>query len=295
MPIQNYKFSVIIATYNRSDYLKRSIASIFEQDYQEFEIIISDDASSDSTKDVPKSFNDPRIIYICNDRNSGLSATRNAGLKKSGGDFFVIIDDDTTLRKDFLRLLNKAISDTNMEAFCPKIIDPQDNLPFIEFALKKERQYLNYSDFNCFRGGSHIFSKDVLKELGLYDERFGIGSRYPAAEESDYFFRIKKSGRKILYCPELVAYHLKEINPSSAKVFNYSYGIAAMFTKNLFSDPGHFYFYFYILSYRLLISLFRTLQYRFFPKSIQLKNYKYKYSSFLKGTACGIIDYIRFK
>jgi len=295
MQIQNINFSIIIATFNRAGSLKKTVISVLEQDYQNFEIIISDDASTDGSKEIAEGFKDPRIIYIRNEKNSGLSVTRNSALKKSNGDYLIVIDDDATLKKDFLGSLSRMITDNNASVFCPQILDPVDNKPFIEFTSKTRGKYLGYLDFNCFRGGSHIFSRKVFEAVGYYDERFGIGSKYPAAEESDYYFRIRKMGEKVLYCPELIAYHARENNSSDVKVYNYSYGIAAMLVKNLISDPAHFLFYFFIILYRLTVSAVRALQYKFFPKSIQLKNNIYKYNFFLKGTVYGILDYIRFK
>ena len=144
-------------------------------------------------------------------------------------------------------------------------------------------------------GGAHIIHRSIIKKVGHYDERFGVGSKYYASEESDYFFRIKQCGEKVLYCPELVVYHPSENNPSASKVFGYSCGLAAVITKHLISDIANFHYYFLIISRRLIISFIRTLQYAFFPKSIEEKNRIYKYKYFFRGTVRGIFDYLRFR
>ena len=74
----NPKFSIIISTYNRAEILKQALDSVCSQTFKDFEIIVSDDASGDNTKQIVYGFNDVRINYLCNKNNSGLSVTRNS-------------------------------------------------------------------------------------------------------------------------------------------------------------------------------------------------------------------------
>lgn len=289
------KFTIVVSTYNRSRVLTAAIQSILNQSYQDFEIIISDDASMDDTKAVVQGFKNKKIIYLCNKKKSGLSATRNSAIEKASGEYVIFMDDDAVLSDNFLETLNKLTYESDAGIFCPKISDLKTGEPFTEFRSNSERKSLGFFEFNFFRGGAHIIKTDVLKKNGLFDEKFGVGATYHAAEESDYFFRLKKSGERILYCPELNVSHPKEEDPSADKVFNYSYGIAAMLMKHLISDIKHSHFYFVIIVRRVIISLLRTLQYDLFPEKIEAKNKVYKYRYFLKGTLCGIADYLRFK
>lgn len=73
--------SVVIPTYNRAHLVSRAIQSVLNQTYQDFELIVVDDASTDNTEEVVKDFKDNRIRYIYHDENKGGAAARNTGVK----------------------------------------------------------------------------------------------------------------------------------------------------------------------------------------------------------------------
>ncbi|MDC7293601.1 glycosyltransferase [Butyrivibrio sp. DSM 10294] len=99
---ENNLVSVIITTHNRQEYLGTSIKNILAQSYQAFELIIVDDASSDETEQLVKSFSDKRIKYIKNETNKGITATRNIGLKAATSNYVAYHDDDDLCRLDKL-------------------------------------------------------------------------------------------------------------------------------------------------------------------------------------------------
>lgn len=91
------RFSIIVSAYNIERYIERAIKSILEQTYSNFELIIVNDASTDSTLEKIKTFTDERIIVINNEKNVGLGAVRNIGIKKSSGEYIVHLDGDDAL------------------------------------------------------------------------------------------------------------------------------------------------------------------------------------------------------
>lgn len=90
------KISVILPTHNRSELLPRTITSLLNQTFQDFEIIIIDDASQDNTPEIIQEMvkADPRIRSIRSDKNIGPGAARNLGVAQAGGEFIAIMDDD---------------------------------------------------------------------------------------------------------------------------------------------------------------------------------------------------------
>ena len=86
------KFSVIIPTYNRCEFVKNAIQSVLDQTYKDYEIIVIDDGSTDSTKDSLSSIIE-QITYIYQD-NRGVSSARNTGIKKSIGSYIAFLDSD---------------------------------------------------------------------------------------------------------------------------------------------------------------------------------------------------------
>ena len=101
--------SVIMPTYNRADYLKKSFQSVLDQTFSDFEIIVMNNYSTDDTLDVINSFNDKRIKVI-NFKNEGIIAkSRNQGIMQSSGKYIAFLDDDDLWCPDKLELQVKYL------------------------------------------------------------------------------------------------------------------------------------------------------------------------------------------
>jgi glycosyltransferase involved in cell wall biosynthesis len=110
----NPKFSIIIPSYNRAEFLPRAINSVLEQSYSNWELWIIDDGSTDNTREVVAAFTDKRINYIYQ-ANAERSAARNNGIKQAIGNFICFMDSDNYMLKNRLELLLESISKYN---FC---------------------------------------------------------------------------------------------------------------------------------------------------------------------------------
>lgn len=128
----NTKISIIIPTYNVEKYIERCLKSITTQTYQNLEIIIINDGSTDSTKQLCAKFikNEPRAKLI-NQKNQGLSVARNNGIKQATGEYIALIDGDDEIAPDFIEKLYSAIIKTNSDiAVCGYLtISEQDQKP----------------------------------------------------------------------------------------------------------------------------------------------------------------------
>lgn len=99
-------FSIILPTYNRAHLLPRAVDSVLAQTFADYELIIVDDASTDGTREVVSSFADPRIVYLRQDENQGVSAARNAGICRARGDWITFFDDDDELLPSALQAID---------------------------------------------------------------------------------------------------------------------------------------------------------------------------------------------
>jgi glycosyltransferase involved in cell wall biosynthesis len=90
----NPTVSVVIKAYNHADYVHQSIESVLTQSFQDFEIVVTDDASTDATPDVIASFTDPRIRFERFERNRGISAAMNATVARARGEYVAILNSD---------------------------------------------------------------------------------------------------------------------------------------------------------------------------------------------------------
>src|SRR5690349_14303275 len=115
---QNVPFlSVVICTYNRANFLRDCVQSFIDQSFSKsnYEVIVSDDGSTDNTSDVMKllqsnAAGSPAIEYLRN-THAGVNATRNAGLKKVRGSRILFFDDDQLAPLDFLEKIAKSFEE----------------------------------------------------------------------------------------------------------------------------------------------------------------------------------------
>lgn len=117
--MKNNKFPLVsigIPTYNRADgYLEQALRSALAQTYNNIEIIISDNGSTDHTEDVVKEFSDSRIRYFKHIENVGLKNNFNFCVKEARGDYFLLLCDDDLIDSDLVEVCMEAVNfDTNV-------------------------------------------------------------------------------------------------------------------------------------------------------------------------------------
>ena len=106
------RFSVVICTYNRADALPGSAGSVLAQEFEDFELIIVDDGSTDDTEAVVSSLieADARVRYVRRE-NGGLSRARNSGIEAARGRFVIFLDDDDRSEPEWLGVLDQHVGD----------------------------------------------------------------------------------------------------------------------------------------------------------------------------------------
>ena len=109
-------FSVVIPTYNCSDFLKRALTSVFNQTYQNFEVIVIDNSSTDNTEDIINNFDDKRLIATKVNNNGIIAHSRNKGIEIAKGDWIAFLDSDDVWNSDKLIKVKNAIKEN------PKVI-----------------------------------------------------------------------------------------------------------------------------------------------------------------------------
>lgn len=114
----NLTVSVIIPTYNVEAYIKETIQSVLNQTYQNFEIIIVDDCSTDGTVNVIKQFQDTRINLFLNEKNSGPSYSRNKAINLAKGEWIAILDSDDWWDRARLEKMIQMGQDYNVNIVC---------------------------------------------------------------------------------------------------------------------------------------------------------------------------------
>lgn len=107
--------SVIVPIYNSENYLHSCINSILCQSFNDFELILVNDGSTDSSIDICKEYDDIRIVIISTEENRGVSHARNMGLSIANGEYITFVDSDDTLPDNALLSMHEAINATNVD------------------------------------------------------------------------------------------------------------------------------------------------------------------------------------
>ena len=166
--------SVVMSVYNGEKYLRSSIDSILDQTYKNFEFIIINDGSTDSTKEIILSYDDPRICLIDNEENMGLTKSLNKGLKIARGEYIARMDaDDVSMPGRFesqIDFLNHHQDYAVVGTFL-KVINEDSK---VVFTIEKPTQHADIREFlnkdNCIGHGSAMIRKTCLQNVGFYDE-----------------------------------------------------------------------------------------------------------------------------
>lgn len=190
-------FSVVMPVYNREKYVAKAVDSVLSQSYQDFELIIIDDGSTDSTGDVIRSYSDERIKYL-RQNNAGPSSARNNGIKNSGGKYIAFLDSDDWWLKDKLKKVREAVEenpDTKIFHTLERWFRGGKHLN----QKKRHRPPSGYFfsralELCCVSLSTAVVKKDIFDEHGLFDET------YPACE--DYEFWLRVSPREKIYLVE---------------------------------------------------------------------------------------------
>lgn len=184
--------SVIIPTYNRANIIGKSIQSVLNQTFNEFELIIVDDGSTDNTKKIVESFKDYRIVYKFLNENRGVAAARNIGISLSKAEYIAFQDSDDIWHPHKLEIIVSLIQQFKNIDFIfscgeiikeSKIVGITGDQSWVNGALKNKIIY-NLFKSNFIPTQGVVIKKDKLIRVGGFDESF------PSASDHELWLRL---------------------------------------------------------------------------------------------------------
>ncbi|MEJ2647390.1 MAG: glycosyltransferase family A protein [Sedimentisphaerales bacterium] len=152
------QISVIIPLYNKEKYIKRALDSVFAQTYQDFEVIVIDDGSTDEGAQIVRSYNDKRLRLI-EQANAGPGAARNRGINESRAEYIAFLDADDEWLPDFLVTYQKALVN---HPDCDLVMGPH-----FEGEEHKDKSII-WSDLGFKEGAWRLPHNISYKELHTY-------------------------------------------------------------------------------------------------------------------------------
>jgi glycosyltransferase involved in cell wall biosynthesis len=211
-------FSVIIPLYNKSEYVKRCLESVLHQSYENFEIVIVNDGSTDGGELIVDKLKSENVTLI-NQSNQGVSVARNTGVELSRYEYVVFLDADDTWEKDFLLELDKLINKfpdagvyginhfnhyssglTTYENYTSMFNGDTSGIILDYFRTFAELGKSPFSNSSC------CFPKNIFQNIGGYKP--GIKT----TEDSDLWCRIALSFNVAFHTKPLATYYLETPN-----------------------------------------------------------------------------------
>lgn len=222
-------FSVIIATYNRAHSIQKAIESILTQSFQDFEIIVVDDASTDNTQEILSRIDDPRLICIRNEKNEERCVSRNKGIYLSSGKYICFLDSDdyhlpnhletiyreiqTVYEPDaffFTNAWNETSNGIRSERICPDYEGVNPYTYFLHYTVNPQRWAVSRNSMM-----NHLFDPEVvicedmdtsLRIVASNTPIYQIKARttvYVAAEDSFTVSDPKKAEKELFYLTKI--------------------------------------------------------------------------------------------
>jgi len=208
------KYSIIIPVFNRPLELEELLASLSQQTFQEFEVIVVEDGSEITSSEVVKDFTGELTLQYLTKENTGPGSSRNYGIEYANTDYFIFLDSDTILPKNYLEEIEKSRASNDADAFGGPD-KAHDSFSLVQKAI-------NYSMTSFLltggiRGGGRSldrfyprsfnmgFSREVFNATGGFSNmRFG--------EDIDLSIRIFENGFKTALFENAFVYHKRRTN-----------------------------------------------------------------------------------
>ncbi len=232
--------SIIIVNWNTKELLKGCLESIYEQTKGvEFEVIVVDNASSDGSKEmVANEF--PEVVLIANRDNRGFAAANNQAMEMAKGRYVLLLNSDTVILKDVIAgMISYSDSHTKVGIAGCRVLNPDGTLQptcfmfpsvlnmflystYLNKLFPKSRFFgrerltwwdrSNERDVDVVTGCFMFVRREAIEKVGLMDEQY-----YVYGEETDWCYRFKNSGWKVVFVPSGEIIHFGGASSSQVK------------------------------------------------------------------------------
>lgn len=240
MPQKNPRVSILMATYNRAAMIGPTIKSIQKQTFKDWELVIPDDGSTDNTGEVVNVWQkkEPRIKYIKNPVNQGISRNYNMGFALTTGEYIAMIDDDDPWCDD--RKLEKQIKFLDEHPDYVGVgggvivVDGDGKEQYRYFKAETDadiRNYMLYS--NPMANSTTMFRRSAAEKVGWYDDSI----RYSG--DRDFWLKMGRVG-KLYNFKEYFTYYTMAGNNTSITKLRPHLKISLMVMKRYRNDYPHY-------------------------------------------------------
>jgi len=254
--------SLVIATRNRAESLKRCLLSVLEGDHPDLEVVLVDNAPSDNaTKNLARDLGRHwSSLTYCVESRPGASIARNLGVERCSNDVVLFADDDVKVDRAWASTISQGFAqDPSVRCVTGLVVaaelDTVAQLWFEEFGGFGKGFVRRKFDLGPWRnddgmypfapgaygsGNNSAVWRPTFLELGGFDSRLGPGTPTHSGEDLDLYLRFLHAGWRILYEPTALTwhYHRRDLGELDGQVHDYGVGLSALFTKWALSGPS---------------------------------------------------------
>ncbi|WP_422107704.1 glycosyltransferase family 2 protein [Winogradskyella sp.] len=281
----NPSFSVVISVYNKEEHIKKTIDSVLNQTYDNFEIILVNDGSTDNSLEVINSIKDDRIKVIST-KNQGASECRNTGIKGASKNYIALLDGDDLWDEEFLEYIQRSILQyPNKMVFSTAIAHKHQNKTVSAIYSFKQQELTKVHNFfesslnhTILTGSSIVFKREILNTTGYFNPSIVSG------QDTDLWIRIGMH-YDIVFINKILAYY----NYVSGSLSNTTFDISKKpkFDNYLEEETKNKSLKIYIDRNRFPLAILSKLQnnkerFCYYKKSIDPKNLPLRQRVFLK-------------
>ena len=240
------QFSIIIPVYNRPDEMREMLESLVQQSVKDFELIVVEDGSTDSSQHLIAEFQDHFPINYFYKKNTGPGDSRNFGMSKAKGEYLLFFDSDCVLPSDYFENLRKGLKELKPDAFggpdaahdsfstMQKAINYAMTSFFTTGGIRGGKKQLDRYQPRSFNMG---MSRDVYKRVG------GFSDVHPG-EDPDLSFRIMNAGFKVSLIPEAKVFHKRRIDFRKFVRQVYKFGVVRVILNKWHPGTGKLVYWF---------------------------------------------------
>lgn len=239
MDNKSYKISIVIPVYNMEKYIIRTLESIVNQTFDNYEIIIVNDGSTDNTVNVIESYlsNYNSSYSIFNQNNMGVSKARNRGINEATGEFLMFLDGDDYLSHDFFEvMIEKITSSTSDLVYCGgDVVTPKEELVS---AYSTKFEYLNDDITGKHAAnmmlkekiwiyiGNALYRKKIVEENGIK-----FPSTFSQGEDQEFIIKFLHHSNKVSCVNKTLFYYVTRNNSATSSITLDRFEVVDMFYK----------------------------------------------------------------
>lgn len=229
------EISVVVVTLGGSTVFERCLEAIAGGARAPLEVVVVDQSAKGLTAAAAAALAGTDLVHVASPR-VGVSRARNEGARRAKADHLVFTDDDCVPDAGWLDQLAAALETTGAAAATGRVLPLDDGTPGLVAVSSRTddvaRVVAGGSDdppWELGTGGNLLVRRDSFERIGGFDEDFGPGARYRAAEDIRLLELLVRSGTAVAYVPAAVVYHqMKTPGERLRRRFPYGYGMGAL-------------------------------------------------------------------